>query len=439
MESAEQLNHVVSVMLKAGHPIPVISQRVSVELQVCVNDLAVQRFVEHRDNLQEIQDLLDSKWARMEERGFSSARVKALQDLIKLVNQLKLNEEKMNEYQQYVEVPKEYFKGVDNLVCDDQRFHSKFSHVVVEHQKLDNEMRRKTYIQRITTKANLDVEKYDTDSAPMFGETTTTTSKASTSSQHSSPSDVSVLSHSFAESDSLSNLQNVRIAPVHSRIPLPSPLLDAAYVHLPGRMYSVSKAFSPQKCNHLIEMLNFTSEEVNYQQEALVSAQKLGMPIFRNNYRREIIHEEVAMNVWDILKNVLPQTLPDGRELAGVRTRMYYYRYSPGQVFRTHYDGGYLFRDTGCSAAFTFIIYLNDDFEGGSTRFCEMEEWKESDEDNGVREIRPEQGRLLTFLQSSSKHCGSVVMKGDKHILQGMVMYGPLRISKHGMKFLLNN
>jgi len=143
----------------------------------------------------------------------------------------------------------------------------------------------------------------------------------------------------------------------------------------------------------------------------------------RTSLRRKFIDPEVASIVWDAIKNLVPKELNDGRELRGIRSKMNFYKYAEGEFFDTHVDGGYRYRETGESSEYTFIIYLNDDFEGGSTRFCDIDFWKSNPQ--GVRQVNAKQGRVLIFRQPNMKHSGTTLRKGFKYIVQGMVMYGP--------------
>ena len=51
---------------------------------------------------------------------------------------------------------------------------------------------------------------------------------------------------------------------------------------------------------------------------------------------------------------------------SGVNERLRFYRYEIGQQFDWHYDGAFERPDGECGKL-TFMIYLNDDFEGGQT------------------------------------------------------------------------
>jgi len=208
--------------------------------------------------------------------------------------------------------------------------------------------------------------------------------------------------------------------------------------HLPSLLYTVENVLTGTECDALIHDLEFTKMEEKLQESLIKEFEVLGLKAARTNIRRTVIHKAVAHTVWNCLKDVLPTTLEDGRTLAGVRSRMFFYKYSPGQFFSTHIDGGHRFRDTGETSEYTFVLYLNDNFSGGKTRFCPQPLWHSTDQENGkvdgagVREVKPICGGMLVLHQRGMKHCGVTLIEGCKYILQGMVMYGPVSFSRLG-------
>jgi len=201
-------------------------------------------------------------------------------------------------------------------------------------------------------------------------------------------------------------------------------------VHVPGRIYTFLNIFSKPECEQLRSLLDFSPDEEKVQLQLIESAHAKKEYVIRTNIRRNFIDEQVARLVWRAVKTTLPLVLPDGRKLSGIRTKLNYYRYGPGQFFKTHIDGGFRFTASGETSEYTFVVYLNDDFEGGATRFCPLPEWKTE-----ARDVVPVQGGMLVFRQHDTKHCGVAIQSGYKHILQGMVMYGPLRHNPLGQAF----
>ncbi|MES2945212.1 MAG: 2OG-Fe(II) oxygenase [Pseudomonadota bacterium] len=80
----------------------------------------------------------------------------------------------------------------------------------------------------------------------------------------------------------------------------------------------------------------------------------------------------------------------------------------PGQYFKWHKDGFYCKTDDEVSLL-TFIIYLNDAYEGGNTEF----QWEV---------IKPEAGMALVF-PHAMRHQGAPMDSGVKYVLRTDVMY----------------
>jgi len=98
-------------------------------------------------------------------------------------------------------------------------------------------------------------------------------------------------------------------------------------------------------------------------------------------------------------------------------------RYSPGGFFLPHYDGGFDLTDEHRSIK-TFMLYLNDDFEGGPTNFYNESQcrYRSGLPKNRIYELRPEKGSCLVF-NHRIVHDGGELMHGNKYILRTEVMY----------------
>lgn len=92
----------------------------------------------------------------------------------------------------------------------------------------------------------------------------------------------------------------------------------------------------------------------------------------------------------------------------GLNERLRFYRYEPGQSFRWHYDGAFM-RGPGEVSRLTFLVYLNDDFEGGETEFHDAR-------------IEPHKGEALLFTHGVL-HQGAEVRRGVKYVLRSDVMF----------------
>jgi len=201
--------------------------------------------------------------------------------------------------------------------------------------------------------------------------------------------------------------------------------------YLPERLYAMSHLLTEHDCQEIIDMLQFSEIELKSQQKLLT--QRIPLVVNRTSLRRKFVDLTLARRVYSFVSQFLPQQLEDGRLFAGVRSKMNFFRYSPGQFFKTHVDGGHRFRETGETAEYTFVIYLNSDFEGGSTRFCPVPEWK-NDLTGALkpRQLLPSPGSCIVFRQRDMKHCGASLLSGCKYIIQGMVMYGPSGVNRLG-------
>ncbi|MEZ5428397.1 MAG: 2OG-Fe(II) oxygenase [Pyrinomonadaceae bacterium] len=132
----------------------------------------------------------------------------------------------------------------------------------------------------------------------------------------------------------------------------------------------------------------------------------------RNNDRVMIDDEERALILWQKAREHLPRMIYQ-RVAVGLNERLRFYRYDPGQQFRTHFDGSFR-RPTGEQSHVTFMIYLNEDFEGGETTFLNPEKTV----------IKPKTGMMLAF-RHEILHEGSEVKSGRKYVLRTDVMFSP--------------
>ena len=184
--------------------------------------------------------------------------------------------------------------------------------------------------------------------------------------------------------------------------------------------------------NHVFEIPNFLTEAECKEhiiqaegigfEETLITTQDGFVPdeIIRNNDR--IIFKDLtqAEAIWARLKSSIPSEFKS-RDAIGLNERFRYYRYTPGQMFDWHQDG-YFGRANGERSQFTFMIYLNSDFEGGGTSFSDIF----SPEFFSDFKITPETGKALLFHHPIA-HRGDKLIKGTKYILRTDIMYSPLK------------
>src|SRR5262249_54566656 len=129
----------------------------------------------------------------------------------------------------------------------------------------------------------------------------------------------------------------------------------------------------------------------------------------RNNQRVMFDDHRLARDLHARIDDALPDRVC-GMRKHGVNERFRCYRYAPGQRFASHFDGAFR-RDAHELSQLTFMIYLNDGFGGGATRFL----------DDGC-EVVPRTGCAL-FFQHHILHEGALVTSGVKYVLRSDVMY----------------
>jgi len=85
--------------------------------------------------------------------------------------------------------------------------------------------------------------------------------------------------------------------------------------------------------------------------------------------------------------------------------------YKKGDSFKLHADAVYA-REEGIRSAFSILIYLNDDFQGGETAFPDLR-----------RVVRPEAGTAIVF-GHTHRHAGRPVLSdGVKYALHLFALY----------------
>ncbi len=137
----------------------------------------------------------------------------------------------------------------------------------------------------------------------------------------------------------------------------------------------------------------------------------------RNNTVAVLRDPKLAADAFDRVRPHVPARMTTEIEsrrvelgVHGVHLPMRIYRYDPGQFFGVHEDQSYFGAD-GSQSLLTYMVYLNDDFDGGATEFTDQEVI-----------IRPRTGMALLF-QHRTLHAGRSVTRGTKYVLRSDVLY----------------
>lgn len=169
------------------------------------------------------------------------------------------------------------------------------------------------------------------------------------------------------------------------------------------RVFTVTDLLSPEECAGFIRL----AESRGFEQAPIGGTNVVNLEV-RNNGRVLLDDPALAVSLWERLAPWTPP-LWGVHHAVGLNERFRYYRYTEGEYFNWHGDGSFVRSETERSL-FTAMIYLNDDFEGGTTDF-----W-------GARGITPQRGMALVF-EHRRLHRGAAVTRGRKYVLRTDVMY----------------
>jgi len=170
-------------------------------------------------------------------------------------------------------------------------------------------------------------------------------------------------------------------------------------------LFTIPAFLSPDECQVLIaaaETRGFAAAPITTSRGFVMA------PDIRNNTRFMVDDLPLASRLWSRLEPALAEKAPVGA--IGLNERFRYYRYARREAFRWHRDGRFI-RNEREASALTFMIYLNEGFEGGDTEF-----------DFPKHSVQPETGMALVF-EHQLYHQGAVVTRGTKYVLRSDIMY----------------
>lgn len=182
---------------------------------------------------------------------------------------------------------------------------------------------------------------------------------------------------------------------------------------LGNQIFTLENILSPAECAEYITL----TENIGYTDAPITTRRGFEIrPDIRNNQRVILDDRERAFDLWQRVSNYIPNTV--GRwQAVGLNERFRFYRYDPGQRFAPHHDGAYQ-RPNGEESLLTFMIYLNEGFEGGETRFYLPRYY----EDLSNLAVIPVTGMALCFVHELV-HEGAAIIQGRKYVLRSDVMY----------------
>ena len=169
-------------------------------------------------------------------------------------------------------------------------------------------------------------------------------------------------------------------------------------------VFTIEDYLTPAECAHYIAR----GEQMGYQEsEIAFEGGSRMLKEHRNNNRVVFDDPALAALLFGKAQQALPPVI-DGWRLSGFNERLRYYRYGPEEYFKWHKDGTYA-RSKLEESFLTFMIYLNEGFEGGMTEF----KWEK---------IAPRTGMALVFPHRLFHQSASIIA-GTKYVLRTDVMY----------------
>jgi hypothetical protein len=175
------------------------------------------------------------------------------------------------------------------------------------------------------------------------------------------------------------------------------------------KIFVLHDFLSREECERFITV----SEQIGYEDAPITTAGGFEMrKDIRNNDRVMLDEPDLATAWWERAKDQLPRSWETRWQAIGFNERFRYYRYDPGQRFAPHSDGPFV-RNQDERSYFTFMVYLNEGFEGGETLFHQSVP---------PVIVRPESGKALVFYHRQL-HEGAPVRSGRKYVLRTDLMF----------------
>lgn len=176
-------------------------------------------------------------------------------------------------------------------------------------------------------------------------------------------------------------------------------------IELHPQIFLIENFLSHEECNQYIKI---AEEKVFEEAKIGIHGQQLMNKGVRNNDRLMIFDKSWAQELFERADIFLPK-VHEEYKLLDFNEMFRMYKYTPGQRFKMHRDGSFI-RNEEEKSFYTFLIYLNDDFEGGETDF------------ENLFTVVPKKGTALVFYHPQ-RHEGKMLISGTKYVLRTDVMY----------------
>ncbi|CZR65401.1 uncharacterized protein PAC_15301 [Phialocephala subalpina] len=203
-------------------------------------------------------------------------------------------------------------------------------------------------------------------------------------------------------------------------------------------LHLLKDVLSPNECEQIIA----AAEKIGFTPDAPIRAEGEEISILAHNFYW-IVDTAFCTKLWARVAGLVPENV-GGKKVRGLNRRFRVYRYVPGAEYRAHIDGAwppsgidptndtYIYDssppDAKQSSLFTFLIYLNDEFDAGETTFF-LPSAREGS--MNAYSVKPIQGSVAMFphgeTEGSLLHEGTGVRQGDKpsakYVIRTDVLY----------------
>ncbi len=169
--------------------------------------------------------------------------------------------------------------------------------------------------------------------------------------------------------------------------------------------FLIENFLSEQECSDYLNL--YEGEKFEEAKISIHGSQVMNKGV-RNNDRLLFFDQQLADHLWMKVKDFVPDKIGFYKAI-GLNEMFRVYKYSNGQRFKMHRDGSYE-RNEQESSFLSFLIYLNDDFQGGETEFRK------------IATVVPKKGMALVFMHHL-RHEGKEVLSGTKYVLRTDIMY----------------
>ncbi len=176
-------------------------------------------------------------------------------------------------------------------------------------------------------------------------------------------------------------------------------------VVLHDEVFLVESFLSEEECAQYLatyKAKEFEEAKVN------VDGEQVMFKGIRNNDRLMFFNQDLANEFWNRMEQFVPEKVGFYKSI-GLNEMFRVYKYSKGQRFKMHIDGSFK-RNLIEESKFSFLIYLNDDFERGETEFRKL------------FTVTPKKGMPLVF-RHRLRHEGKEIVSGEKYVLRTDIMY----------------